>query len=82
MRTAEVADALRRVRVAIPVAYNLLQREGALDLLGRWPVLGIAGTVGVFVAMLALARGFKATAHLVGPAARTRSCSAPARTPR
>jgi putative ABC transport system permease protein len=44
----------------IPIAYNL---RGARE---RWTssvvaVLGIAGTVGVFVAMLALARGFKAT---------------------
>jgi putative ABC transport system permease protein len=46
--------------VAIPVSYNLLSARE------RWSsslvaVLGIAGTVGVFVAMLALARGFKAT---------------------
>jgi putative ABC transport system permease protein len=46
--------------VAIPVAYNL---QSARE---RWSssvaaVLGIAGTVAVFVAMLALARGFKAT---------------------
>lgn len=46
--------------MAIPVAYNLLSARE------RWTsslvaVLGIAGTVGVFVAMLALARGFKAT---------------------
>jgi putative ABC transport system permease protein len=46
--------------MAIPVAYNLLSAKE------RWAssvvaVLGIAGTVGVFVAMLALARGFKAT---------------------
>ncbi|MGE5125193.1 MAG: ABC transporter permease [Betaproteobacteria bacterium] len=44
----------------IPVAYNLRSARE------RWTssvvaVLGIAGTVGVFVAMLALARGFKAT---------------------
>ncbi|HET8645080.1 MAG TPA: ABC transporter permease, partial [Vicinamibacteria bacterium] len=44
----------------IPVSYNLLSARE------RWTssvvaVLGIAGTVGVFVAMLALARGFKAT---------------------
>jgi len=48
------------VSVAIPVSYNLLSARE------RWTsslvaVLGIAGTVGVFVAMLALARGFKAT---------------------
>jgi len=46
--------------MAIPVAYNLRSTRE------RWTssvvaVLGIAGTVGVFVAMLALARGFKAT---------------------
>jgi len=46
--------------MAIPVSYNLLSARE------RWTssvvaVLGIAGTVGVFVAMLALARGFKAT---------------------
>ena len=44
----------------IPVAYNIRSARE------RWTssvvaVLGIAGTVGVFVAMLALARGFKAT---------------------
>jgi putative ABC transport system permease protein len=44
----------------IPVAYNVESVRA------RWPsalvaVLGIAGTVAVFVAMLALARGFKAT---------------------
>ena len=46
--------------MAIPVVYNLLSARE------RWTssvvaVLGIAGTVGVFVAMLALARGFQAT---------------------
>jgi putative ABC transport system permease protein len=46
--------------VAIPVVYNLRSVRA------RWTsaivaVLGIAGTVGVFVAMLSLARGFKAT---------------------
>jgi putative ABC transport system permease protein len=46
--------------VAIPVVYNLR------SVTVRWKsaivaVLGIAGTVGVFVAMLSLARGFKAT---------------------
>jgi hypothetical protein len=46
--------------MAIPVSYNLLSARE------RWissvvAVLGIAGTVGVFVAMMALARGFKAT---------------------
>ncbi|HET7185110.1 MAG TPA: ABC transporter permease [Terriglobales bacterium] len=46
--------------LAIPLTYNLR------SLRVRWSstvvaVLGIAGTVGVFVAMLALAKGFKAT---------------------
>jgi putative ABC transport system permease protein len=46
--------------VAIPVVYNLRSVKA------RWTsaivaVFGIAGTVGVFVAMLSLARGFKAT---------------------
>jgi putative ABC transport system permease protein len=46
--------------MAIPVIYNLRSVRA------RWAsaivaVLGIAGTVGVFVAMLALARGFRAT---------------------
>jgi putative ABC transport system permease protein len=46
--------------VAIPVIYNLRSVRQ------RWTssvvaVLGIAGTVGVFVAMLALARGFQST---------------------
>ncbi len=46
--------------MAIPLAYNLRSASE------RWSssvvaVLGIAGTVGVFVAMLALARGFQAT---------------------
>jgi putative ABC transport system permease protein len=46
--------------VAIPVVYNLRSVKA------RWTsaivaVLGIAGTVGVFVAMLSLARGFRAT---------------------
>ena len=45
--------------MAIPIVYNLSSARE------RWissvvAVLGIAGTVGVFVAMLALARGFKA----------------------
>jgi len=46
--------------VAIPVVYNIrsVQRRWASSLVA---VLGIAGTVAVFVAMLALARGFKAT---------------------
>ena len=46
--------------MAIPVVYNLRSVKQ------RWTssivaVLGIAGTVGVFVAMLSLAKGFKAT---------------------
>lgn len=46
--------------MAIPLSYNLR------SLRVRWPstvvaVIGIAGTVGVFVAMLALAFGFRAT---------------------
>lgn len=46
--------------MAIPIAYNIRSARE------RWAsslvaVLGIAGTVAVFVAMLALARGFKAT---------------------
>jgi putative ABC transport system permease protein len=46
--------------MAIPIVYNLR------SVTARWTsaivaVLGIAGTVGVFVAMLSLARGFRAT---------------------
>src|SRR5262249_56136754 len=46
--------------MAIPIIYNIRSVRA------RWTsaivaVLGIAGTVGVFVAMLSLARGFKAT---------------------
>jgi putative ABC transport system permease protein len=46
--------------MAIPLLYNLRSMRA------RWisaivAVLGIAGTVGVFIAMLALARGFRAT---------------------
>jgi putative ABC transport system permease protein len=46
--------------MAIPLVYNVR------SLRARWTstvvaVLGIAGTVGVFVAMLSLARGFEAT---------------------
>ena len=46
--------------MAIPVVYNFR------SVIARWnsaivAVLGIAGTVGVFVAMLSLARGFQAT---------------------
>lgn len=48
------------MNVAIPVVYNLRSVRA------RWTstlvaVLGIAGTVGVFVAMLSLAKGFKQT---------------------
>jgi putative ABC transport system permease protein len=46
--------------MAIPIVYNVR------SVFKRWPsavvaVLGVAGTVGVFVAMLALAQGFRAT---------------------
>ena len=46
--------------MAIPIVYNLRSVRA------RWTsavvaVLGVAGTVGVFIAMLSLARGFKAT---------------------
>jgi putative ABC transport system permease protein len=46
--------------MAIPISYNLR------SVTARWKaavvsVIGIAGTVGVFVAMLAMARGFQAT---------------------
>jgi putative ABC transport system permease protein len=46
--------------MAIPIVYNIRSVKA------RWTstivaVLGIAGTVGVFVAMLSLARGFRAT---------------------
>jgi len=46
--------------MAIPLVYNVRSVKA------RWTstivaVVGIAGTVGVFVAMLSLARGFKAT---------------------
>jgi putative ABC transport system permease protein len=51
--------------MAIPLAYNV--RSARL----RWAsslvaILGIAGTVGVFIAMLALARGFKAALVTAG----------------
>ncbi len=51
--------------MAIPIAYNLRSAKE------RWSssvvaVLGIAGTVGVFVAMLALARGFHETVKSSG----------------
>ena len=53
--------------MAIPLVYNLRSVKV------RWTsavvaVLGIAGTVGVFVAMLSLARGFKATLVASGSA--------------
>jgi putative ABC transport system permease protein len=53
--------------MAIPLIYNLR------SLRARWAstvvaVLGIAGTVGVFVAMLSLARGFEATLVASGSA--------------
>ena len=53
--------------MAIPLSYNLR------SVTARWTsavvaVLGIAGTVGVFVAMLSLARGFKATSIASGSA--------------
>jgi len=53
--------------VAIPIIYNVRSVKA------RWTsaivaVLGIAGTVGVFVAMLSLARGFKATLVASGSA--------------
>ena len=66
--------------MAIPIIYNVrsVQQRWILSIVA---VLGMAGTVGVFVAMLALARGFRAT---LSPRARraTRSCGAPAPTPR
>ena len=51
----------------IPVVYNFRSVRA------RWPsaivaVLGIAGTVGVFIAMLSLAKGFKATLVASGTA--------------
>ncbi len=51
--------------MAIPFAYN------ARSVLQRWTsaivaVLSIAGTVGVFVAMLAMASGFRATLVAAG----------------
>lgn len=53
--------------MAIPVIYNLRSVKA------RWAssvvaVLGIAGTVGVFVAMMSLAKGFKATVMSSGSA--------------
>ena len=53
--------------MAIPISYNVR------SIAARWKtaivsVLGIAGTVGVFVAMLAMARGFQATLIASGSA--------------
>jgi putative ABC transport system permease protein len=53
--------------MAIPIVYNIRSVKA------RWTssivaVLGIAGTVGVFVAMLSLARGFRATLVASGSA--------------
>src|SRR5258705_11095991 len=53
--------------MSIPIVYNVR------SLGSRWTstlvaVLGIAGTVGVFVAMLSLARGFEATLVASGSA--------------
>jgi putative ABC transport system permease protein len=60
LATTIVVGLLSPFFVSVPVAYNF--RSVRL----RWAsaivaVLGIAGTVGVFVAMMSLARGFKAT---------------------
>src|SRR5258708_24636795 len=53
--------------MAIPLVYNVRSVKA------RWTstivaVVGIAGTVGVFIAMLSLARGFRATLVSSGPA--------------
>jgi putative ABC transport system permease protein len=55
-----IAGLLAPVIGSVPISYNLRSVRA------RWTstivaVLGIAGTVGVFVAMLSLARGFRAT---------------------
>jgi putative ABC transport system permease protein len=55
-----VAGLLAPVIGSVPISYNLR------SIRARWTstvvaILGIAGTVGVFVAMLSLARGFRAT---------------------
>ncbi len=55
-----VAGLLAPLIVSVPVAYNFR------SITVRWAsavvaVMGIAGTVGVFIAMLSLARGFRAT---------------------
>ena len=51
--------------MAIPASYNIR------SVIARWStavvaVLGVAGTVGVFLAMLAMARGFQATLAVSG----------------
>src|SRR3974377_2155092 len=55
-----VAGLLAPLVGSVPISYNFR------SIRARWTstivaILGIAGTVGVFVAMLSLARGFKAT---------------------
>src|SRR5579862_1281576 len=60
LRNARANHSSGFLLMAIPVVYNIRSVKA------RWTsaivaVLGIAGTVGVFVAMLSLARGFKAT---------------------
>src|SRR3974390_2697923 len=55
-----VAGLLAPLIGSVPISYNFR------SIRSRWTstivaILGIAGTVGVFVAMLSLARGFKAT---------------------
>jgi len=57
---AIVVGLLSPLFISVPVAYNFR------SIRVRWAsavvaVLGIAGTVGVFIAMLSLARGFQAT---------------------
>src|SRR5579885_2831750 len=57
---AVIAGLLAPFIGTVPISYNLRSVRA------RWSstvvaVLGIAGTVGVFVAVLSLARGFKAT---------------------
>lgn len=58
--TGLLAALLAPVLGSVPISYNLR------SIRARWTsaivaVLGIGGTVGVFVAMLSLANGFKAT---------------------
>jgi hypothetical protein len=55
-----LAGLLAPIVGSVPISYNLRSVRA------RWSstivaILGIAGTVGVFVAMLSLARGFKST---------------------